>query len=163
MQAKALSALTFCACLLLNGCEVETKPSPEVQKQGEKLMQMTTPERQKALAQMTPEEQLNVYLYGQRHEPPMNSDVLIAPNWKALLPVVKVRLVAEHDEPKIAYMIALLKVISNTQCSLAARKDLADVASKAMNRVDSSPYDRDIGGDFYSMLHPVKPLPACEL
>lgn len=146
-------------CLSLLGCL--TGCGPEA-RQVKEIMEMTPQQRQEAFAKMTPERQLEIYSYGQKYEPPLNFHFYIAGNWRSLLPVVKKRLTSESDEKKLADIVALLSAISITQCSLADRKDVLDLASQAVARLRKDPYREWAAENLYRVIHPAKQLPPCQ-
>src|SRR6266850_3665832 len=125
-------------------------------------MRMSTQERLTALAKLTPDKQLEMYFYGQRYEPPANFQFYIAPNWRSLLPVVKQRFASESSEKKLANMVALLTAISITQCSLVERRDLLELASRVVAKMQDHPYKEWAAGDLNTVTHPTKQLPPCQ-
>jgi hypothetical protein len=149
------SLLTGCAWL--SGCLTGCGPKGQ---QIKAIMSMTSRERQETFAKMPPEKQLELYFYGQHYEPPLNLHHYLAPTWKSLLPLVKQRLTSESDEKKVADMLALLEMVSVTQCSLVNRKDVLEIASGAAAKLRIDVYKGSARQSLNNLTHPAKQLPS---
>lgn len=63
------------------------------------IMRMPENERQREFNKLTPRRQVDVYLAGvTKVEPPLMLQAYLASNWKAVLPIVKERLVSDLME-----------------------------------------------------------------
>ena len=156
MISILLALLSVCA--LLSGCFTGCGPHG---REINEIMKLPSHKRPEALSRMPPERQLALFFYGQKYEPPLNLQYYIAANWRSLLPVVKQHLAAESDDKRLADMVALLRAISVTQCSLEERKDVLDLASQAVGKLRNNTYRQNAIESLSMVTHPTKPLPPC--
>lgn len=154
-----IATAVLVVCPFISGCLTGCEPDA---KQIKEIMKSPPQQRPEVFAKMSPSKQLEIYFYGQHYEPPYDFHFYLAPNWKSLLPTVKERLISEPDEKKVADMLALLEVISVTQCSLAKRADVLDAASEAVAKLRIAIYIGRAKQALVTITHPSKPLPPCE-
>ena len=144
-------------CLALAGC---LPPLDSDGQQALAIARMPAEEAQRAINKLSPDKQVDVYLAGGTQvEPPLMLQGYLAPNWRAVLPVVKARL-ASASSARVFELSNLLLIISQNFCSLAERDDVLSAVSAAGPR--AGPYRTSVEEDLKKILQPAKKLPTCQ-
>jgi hypothetical protein len=158
-MSRLIISIFLCCWLMLFGFLGCTDPET---KQARALVAMPSEQRRRALSELSPNRQLDVYLYAAtKVEPGLLLTDELAGNWRAILPGLKERLASETDETRLSPLILILVAISSTQCSLAERSDILTVASQAVAKM--SHRRRQLGEEqLRAVAHPGKQLAPCK-
>jgi hypothetical protein len=123
-----LVAAAICICSLFScqGCLDSNA------KEARTIRRMSPQQRQQVLASLAPAQQVDIYISGAtKFEPPILLPE-VAANWRAVLPIVKERLLAENGQAARFQLLWLLVTINENYCSLVERQDILSAASQSV-------------------------------
>lgn len=157
MRMKPIATWLWFGCaLLLLSCD----PPPE-RSTALRILEMPTEQRLRAMSELPPEKQVDVFLYAYTSvEPPKILAGEVAQNWKVTLPVIKDRLAKESRESYLDGLMLTLSAISARYCSLADRTDVLLVASRAVEKI-GPPYRELADEQLARLKQPSADLPPC--
>jgi hypothetical protein len=150
--------LLVCVCSLVSGCKGCADANA---KQATEIIQLPPDQRRQALVRLSPDKQLDVYLYAATSvEPPLILANELASNGPPILPLVKDRLAAEVDERRFTQLMMILVAISASDCSLEKRQDILSVVEQAIPKMKEE--NRQSANHLLEAItHPMKQLPPC--
>jgi hypothetical protein len=155
LQTSLVYSLSLALPLIVSGCR---NPAKEATLE---IIRMPAQQRERALSQLSPEQQLDVYVYADtKIDPPLILAQEIASNWKSTLPPVKNRLESETDGATLAGLVMILSAVSTDHCSLADREDVLSAASRAIAKI-GIPYRELAEKQLREIAHPDNQLPPC--
>lgn len=166
ISKRILLLLSICTllvvCLCLTGCLTECGPDA---REVRALTRMNPSQRRAVFASMSPNRQLDIFLYAAlKMEPGRAFLDDVAVNWRTVLPIIKARLVSNSTrDAERTELLWLLATIADRYCSLAQRGDILTVASQAVAKMDPArkPYAEE---PLRLITHPnlTKALPPCQ-
>jgi hypothetical protein len=148
----------LCASLSFSGCLTECGSDA---RQARAMRRMSPQQRREAFARMSPEEQLDIYLAAAGGEPGYNFSEEVGANWKSVLPVLLRRLSTQAGSAERIQLLWLLATISEHYCSLKDRKDVLDIASQVVSRMEE-PSKHYAEEPLRRITHPTRQLSPCQ-
>ncbi len=148
-----------CVAFLVAGYSGCTDPQ---MKEAKAIVRMPPTERRQALAALSPERQLDVYVFAASNvEPPLLLAGDIAPHGQLVLPALKRRLASEQNEVRFTQLLLILVAMSAETCSLEQRNDVLDVVRQRIERMTTS--NKQLADHLVGQItHPTNKLNPCE-